>query len=423
VKGDLTDDLQIQLDGKKVATLTYQEYILLTVASLKSLITAAEGGISSSTKLTNKEERDEHLTKLKAAAERGVLLVAQRARLDDDGKKDLQEWTGKLGALADHIEDSEAKKALAAAIGLIKTLAGHYAIVAIVPKFPDAQRHVLDYERYQLPSLKLAGMDRPHRWLRDRIAALLGVRPVYLELDLSNAATAKSFHLMVVGPEGTYLGWQSMPHSDVEFKAAQTGNGISQPYKRFQRRRGQRYLHLYMRDVKRTAAARLKLSVKFYELPPGSMASATLAATGSFFLVYLVATISGRHPAPQGVSFTAVLLAFPAIIGLFAGFESRSTGLVSGTLSSRASSLTTIVVSILAMGLLVAQSAGSIGRTEHKAILGVGDRWWQCIVLISLVNILYALYVWITRTAYFYWLADRPDDQPQRDIGGARWFT
>jgi hypothetical protein len=209
-----------------------------------------------------------------------------------------------------------------------------------------------------------------------------------------------------------------MNDPDGIFRSTATEEDLSQPYGRFQRRRGQRYLHLYMRSIPERMAGKLHLDVRFYEVPPGSMGSATLAAAASFALTYLVAlilpTAAANHP--FGSDFPALVLAFPAVAGALVGFETRTTALVGGTLSSKASAFLTVVMSLGASGLFMAEDAGASKKVISYQLPGIDDivgvhgLLWQLLVTIGLINALYSLYTWLSRTASFCWLADRPGD-------------
>jgi hypothetical protein len=411
VKGDLQDDLKITLDGDNVPTLTYREYLLVTIGVLTSLVAQAQASLDSEP--FSAKERKANKKVLLQAAKTGANLIALRARLDESGKEGMLKCTKELDRLANLLDSgSNPRLALTAAAGMIRTLAGHYAILTVLPQCnEDYKRHVIEYEMYRIPSLKFARFWKVPMWLKDWTGALLGTRPIYLELDLNNAATAKSYHLMVLGPEGTYAAVQSMPNIDNSLKQGDGGREkLDHPYQRLQRRRGQRYFHVYMRAIPETIADRLRLSVKFYEVPPGSAATATAAALAAFLLIFLAGRITGPdYTALTG--YSALVLSFPAAAAALAGFESRSTSMVNGTLASRASSVLTIALALCASGLMMAQAAHRLRRPVDHIAFGIHDRLWQFLVMIALLNVLYASYVWVTRTAYFYWLADRREDQ------------
>ncbi|RSD10307.1 hypothetical protein [Amycolatopsis eburnea] len=415
LKGELQDDLQISLDGSDVATLNHAEYLLLTVGGFFSQILDGLAGIQNHPVLDS-PAKAQHARELRKLAEKGMNLIAVRARLSVIGKTRLDQCVAGIESTARLFENgSEPADALLRAAGLVKILAGHYAIVAVVPGTPRRKsRRIITYERYQIPSLKRSPMWNVPAWLKDRLAALIGSRPIYLRLELHNAATAKSYHLLVEGPEGTYAAVQQMPDHADAFTVTEdaSGEAVAHPYRRLQRRRGQRYLHVYMRSVSTELADNLWLSAKFYEVPPGSIAISAAAASSAFLLIYLIAAIADKGQLGLGANFPAIVLAFPAAAGAFAGFEARSTGLVGGTLVSRVSSLLTVTLVLSAAGLFEAQVTKALALTVHPQILGVHDTRWQVLTIVSLFNAVWALYAWFSRTTFFYLLADRPNDQP-----------
>lgn len=420
-KGELQDDFNVTLDDSYVATYTHTDYLLLTVGVLNALIERVLQGLK-------EQSIDlEKINEFKLQAERGTVLVAMRSRLNKGGIATLNQCRKTIKEITELPNvPSDVVTVLKSIASIMSKLAAHYAILILVPtksQDPDGRvRRVVEYERYQIPNLELARFQWWNpiswlRWARDRLGMLLGARPIHLRLSVANAATTASYHLLVFGPEGTYVGVQDMPPMSGAVASGQQGylgEKVDQPYRRFQRRRGQRYLHVYMRFVRSAITDRMRLSVLFYEIPPGSMASATAAAGAAFLLTYVVAWITGAGGPPSiagasfGTDFPAIVLSFPAIVGAFAGFESRSTGIGTGTLASRTSSLVTIICSLWATALFVAQSTTKIRYAPHESLLGVADRWWQVLVLINLANLLYIAYVWTCRTFFYYFLSHRP---------------
>jgi hypothetical protein len=407
LKGELEDDLLITVDDNPATTLTHREYLLLTTAAIESLLIPAVGSLN-----------PEQTAILRGATDTALRLVAHRGQLTKADQPKVDECANTLIALAPQAGDS-----LIVAAVLVRKLANNYAVVAMIPagkKNADKRlgdKCVVTCERNLIPSLQLASARNPLRYLRDRLGALLGARPIYLSLSVSNAATADSYHLLVTGPDGLYVGWQNMADPGGLFTQPSVDQNLSEPYARFQRRRGQRYLHLYTRSIPDAMAEKLVLDVRFFEVPPGSMAAATLAAASSFALIYLVSlilpgTFNASSPSALGSDFPALVLAFPAVAGALVGVDRRPTSLVGGTLSSKASSFLTVILSLCASGLFMAQEAGDLRLRAAFAVLGVKDVWWQILTVVGLFNTVYAFYTWLTQTARFYWLADRPDDRP-----------
>jgi hypothetical protein len=393
VKGELQDNLRITLDGQPVATLTHHEYLLLTEVVLDALLVPVNG-------LTA-----EQIDELGTLTDQALAIVCRRGRLESpEDKAKIREYADAIAKLA----TNEVTENFKLAAGLLRLLAENYVIVVVIAAKKDLKRQVT-YERYIIPTLKLARWTSPHKWVRDYVRAFLGARPVFLELPLLNAVTAQSYHLFVMGPDGMYVGWQDVPKANGLFSNPSLDEDLIRPYARFQRRKGQRYLHLYTRSVE-AKDSQLQLDVRFYEVPPGSTATSAMAATTNCVLVFVVAFILQAQKAPMGSDFPAVVLAFPAIAGAFAGFESRTTALVGGVLSTKATALLTVFLSLAASGLFMANTAHSMELTDHPGIFGIKDVWWQILVVATLVNALCACYVWMARTLSFYWLAHRPGD-------------
>lgn len=422
VKGELQDDLKIYVDDSPVATLTHREYLVLTCMVLEALLVPTQGSL------------DERETKqLAGDTDAALRLMVRRGQIDAQSLKKMDEYADRIASLA-----GKAGGSLLMAAALLRKLANNYAIVVEIPPRQDAvatQRSVdkrnLSYERFIIPALQLAPRKKPLRALHDRLGALLGARPVQVRINVANAASTDSYHLFVMGPEGTYVGWQDMPDPGGIFRQPSVDEDLCEPYARLQRRKGQRYLHLYTRSIPESMADKLNVDIGFYEVPPGSMAGASLAAGASFVLIFIAALIMSRSsvtvPITLGSDFPALVLAFPAVAGALVGFETRTSSLVGGTLSSKASSFLTIILSLGASGLFMAQEAESASSaTRHpikkitdlldfhlfgiKNILGVETMWWQILTVVALFNLLYALYIWTARTASFYWLAYRPDE-------------
>lgn len=397
LKGELQDDLAILIDDEPIATLPHHEYLVLITAIMDTLLTPTPGSLRSTETLLLKRE-----------SKRAVKTIATRRRLT---KAELK----KVGKSADRIKDLAKRggDSLILAAILLRRLANNYMIVGIVPKGDDNRtRRTISYERYLIPSLKLKST-------KAFLGLLLGSRPKHISLDLNNAATAHSYHLLVMGPEGTYVGWQNLTDSTGLMRNTSSREKLTQPYGRLRRRLGQRYLHLYMRSVPAKLAQQLRLDVKFFEVPPGSLAGAALAAAANFALVLLIALILPDAYGPPGSAnplgsdFPALILAFPAIAGAFVGYDSKTTALVGGTLSSKLSSLATITLSLAASGLFMAQQTGAMHSSISYGVLGIHDGWWQLIVVGAMINTFAAAYTWLARTLAYYWLAHRPDDQQQ----------
>lgn len=396
LKGELQDDLSIALDGEPVATLTHREYLVLVTLVMDTLLTPAPGVLT-----------PDEAWRLEKDGKWALKIVSARGKLTDRQMVKVEKCSKRITRLASRAGDS-----LILAAVLLRRLANNYVIVGVLPGCTEGRnRRTISYERYLIPSLRLTSS-------KSFLGLLMDSRPKHVSLDLSIAATAHSYHLFVMGPEGTYVGWQNLTGKVGLLKSSPPREKLTHPYGRFRRRLGQRYLHLYLRSVPPKLAQGLRLDIKFFELPPGSMAGAALAATANFALVLLIALIlPGTYDKissdgnPLGSDFPALVLAFPAIAGAFVGYDNKSAALVGGTLSSKLSSLLTIVLSLAASGLFMAQQAQVLRDHVDHGVLGIHDFWWQVVTVGALLNTIYATYTWLARTLSYYWLAHRPGDE------------
>ncbi|MEV7097970.1 hypothetical protein AB0M80_34495 [Amycolatopsis sp. NPDC051045] len=396
LKGELQDDLVIHLDGEPITTLPHHDYLVLITIILDTLLTPTPGSLSST-----------QATHLQRDIKKAVDLVTCRRRLSKQELKKATRCAERIKRLA-----AVGGSSLVAGATLLQRLANNYVVVGIIPKADESRaRRTISYERYLVPRLKLDS-------IKDFLGLMMGARPKHIGLSVENAGLTQSYHLLVRGPEGSYVGWQNLTTPSGLLSLSRNSGKLSEPYFRLRRRLGQRYLHLYMRAIPAKLAQQLRLNIKFYEVPPGSLAGAALAAAANFALVLIIALIlpaaqsgavAGENP--LGSDFPALVLAFPAVAGAFVGYDSKSPALVGGTLSSKASSLATIVLSVAASGIFMAQQAGSWRVPTAHGVFGVSDAWWQIIVIGALINTIYAAHSWLTRTLSYYWLAHRPDDQ------------
>ena len=203
-------------------------------------------------------------------------------------------------------------------------------------------------ERRSLPSIQLTPPRGPQTWYRQKMddaRRLFGVRPTIVYFALANADRAQSYHAEVKGPDGTYLARQEIRSTDnTLIKAKEQGFAMSA-------RRGQRHSHLYIRggeDFEKRV-----LVTHFYERMPGSMGLATYSALAASIVIWLCAGVSlGIGHSQGGTDLVAILLAFPVVISLWAGFD-RAPSLLGVVMIARVTKLISITLAVLAAALYV----------------------------------------------------------------------
>ncbi|SMC96737.1 hypothetical protein SAMN05661093_03350 [Kibdelosporangium aridum] len=388
-KGELQDDLKVTLgNGAPAHLLNYSEYLILVAHALHfSFISAVI---------------DESVAPLvQAIEEDAVELIAQRGK----ELKDPQDCLDRIKALAEHADEP---RHLWAVAELVKALARHYPIVAVVPRPENSQtRAIIKYERLVIPQLKAVPYGQNKlRYLRDQVGRAVGTKPIELDLTLNNASFAQSYHILVFGPEGTYLGFQDVP--EVRETIGESA------YFRFRRRLGQAYAHGYFRSVPPDAGANLRLTARFFEIPPGTIAKASVAAFANLLLMFSAAVLLGADQVAVANAFPVLVLTIPAAISAWIGLDSAGQQLLDGTLSSRLSSMFTVGASLASSVLYMAQVSGMWQfRQDAVNLFGVRDTAWQILVFGSFMNCLWTTYLWIGRSVSYYVLADRQVETPQ----------
>jgi hypothetical protein len=242
---------------------------------------------------------------------------------------------------------------------------------------------------------------------------LLGVSPGDVVIALDNAPTAQSYHLVVDGGEGVYLGRQDAPGL-VPYITARAGSvGGSEPdapppYFRFRSRSGQSYGHFYTRffpqpDAKGVAAGRQlpHITFRFFEVPPGSVFRAALTAWTAAALIWIfgLLTSSGASPSTDAPAY---LLAFPALVGGWLGYESRRQHrLIEGALAASQSLIWTVLLSLAASGFFLTTRVRDsiLGWTDPYGldIAGVTSLPWTLVMLGSLLNAVAIGYIAVAR--------------------------
>jgi hypothetical protein len=383
LKGRMQDQFDLYDDsGQAVSVLTYREYLQLSAQVIRLLLRAAypNGGSLDLPDDVRQAELSALATVMQRRNQAGIVVdVTGRS-----GWKELE----KLSAATDRV-----RRVRDIAARLARKLSTHYALVAVVPVEGSRRRFLLKYEQTLIPTLKLTG-------IRKRVGIALGTRPVKLTIDLNNASTCQSFHLRITGEEGTYLGSQQLIDAENTLRGRQRSD-LTPPHYRFRKRLGQPYAHFYSRyfpdSALRTPVAgsapsreRPRVSVQFFEVPPGSMIRAAASAIASLLLILAVGWVISDKPNP-GTDVPAILLAFPAVVGTWLGFESPSRRLLEGTLTSRLSLVATVALSVVASAYYMALN--SIGPrvagpyySSGVSILGVANVNWSILVGLAAIN-------------------------------------
>jgi len=410
-KGELMDNLRFfSADAEPLPDLAYREYLQLVAAVLRVLLLSAYA------------TKEPDLWKVSPEA-----VHAERAALDEIIRRNNKPIAYDKSAAKD-IANLKAvnKNNLKLAAQLVQLLSSRYAIVVPVPLKADG-RFTVGYERTIIPQLDLLGETAGFLgWLKSRARVLFGARPVSLTLPLDNAWTAQSFHMLVHSEEGLYLGSQESPELEpyIRWHDENPRPGtMAPPYYRFRKRLGQSYAHFYTRffpephpDQDPTRYPVPRVRVKFYEAPPGSVFRAAVAAVSAAALIWLVGFVAVRLEFQNSNNLLntdapAILLAFPAVIAGWLGFEKPTRRLLEGTLIARFSLLATAAMSIMASGLFMIYQA-NIHLLHQKtgygvSILGIHDGAWCVLIMAALINAIGVSFACMMRTWEFLLLSSR----------------
>lgn len=446
-KGELNDDFSVYSGGdEELPAYSYSEYLQLAARVLHVLLTNAFAILMNDTVSHSEDIAALELTESAQQAEDAALrCILNRGTLSES---DIDEAASgirnlKLPELPEHLSKElrqQSRDMLRLAAKFAERLSYSYAIV--VPGSCGADGRIsLRYERTVIPSLELSRRSPgrpfwkitiwPVRWSKDRLRLLLGARPVDLTVSLENACTCQSYHMMVVCPDGLYLRDQLVPHVNEYMRNNARPTNVP-PYCRLRRRLGQPYAHFYARyfpEPKRRpkAAGQITspeekslrapyLHLTFYEVPPASIFRAALVAISTTLLIWLVGlVISHSQNGDPGTDAPAWLLAFPAVIAAWLGFDAPSRRLLEGTLGARLSLIYSAFSSVAASGLFMiykAQLNMLHGVFPKKiSILGVGQISWAVLLGLSVCNALYTIYFSFVRTWEFAHLSSRPVGQ------------
>ncbi|MFI9005753.1 hypothetical protein ACIGNX_00795 [Actinosynnema sp. NPDC053489] len=387
-KGELLDDFHIfHANNDETQWLSYRQYLSLAAKVLHVLLLAAENR-----KITEP---------LSAAADRAELLALQGIvkRIDRRAPAPVDSsGVEAIGGL--RVAHPVALKMAAV---FVQQLTSNYPIVASIANVDHEPRHRFKYQLTQTPDIKFTPARSRRRWsLPGYVRLIFGARPVTLTVDIAQAATAESYHLHVHAPNDLYLAGQEAV--GLSAALARTADGApTPPHCRFRRRLGQPHAHFYCRYMPVFQdGERPTLVFKFFEVPPGSVLRATITATATFAILWLIGFISSRY-VESDTDAPAFLLAFPALAATWLGFDAPSRKLLEGTMSARVCLIFTAVLSLAGSALFLLHESFPDDFAwpklpDGRSFLGVTDVWWAVVVGIAFVNALRIGYQCLVRT-------------------------
>lgn len=218
----------------------------------------------------------------------------------------------------------------------------------------------------------------------DFVRLALGVGTNRFYVRLGNATRARSYHLEVTGPPGTYLAEQGMITTGATDAGSISISAIVEPPV------GQRRAKLYVREVQSPPGSVPTFVAKFVERSPGSFYPASIGLLAVSLLLSVLnslpsglRTIDSPGVAPLASLLVALPLGAVALFGIDAYRKYRHPGLLSLFFTSLA-----FLVSVAAIGLLV------LGQTSSLT-----DRFWATLTLVAWAGFFGAASTWLLRTS------------------------
>lgn len=259
------------------------------------------------------------------------------------------------------------------------TLTYNYVIAAEIP-IPSGNNFTVRYEHQVASDLMRSGFE-------ERIRARLGLDPVTIDVPVSRALQADSFHLQIKAPENQYvfdhhlerLG-STEPVQQEDFATVYP----ERPYVKLHHLQGRSVGHLYVRRQGSHPYSALnsgqvgqpwpsisesdgslrsfKSVIRFREVPPGSLSAvALLSALTTIFVVFFTLTRAGLDGASGFQGGPAVILALPGFLAAGLGRGVDGKGLARSSLSLTVALTFVCANSIASVLLYVLSSVGKLG--------------------------------------------------------------
>lgn len=437
-KGELVDNFHLRDAGdNSLADLSYEETTRLAAAGLR-LLMAFGYQTALAARGIGVEEAGEWPDAASRASEKELLtLLAMRGHVElEPMRRTLNELLGPLEV--DELTRDRLTR-------YVLELCGAYPIVAVVdPGTVTGGRVLIKYERTLMPSSLTAVDDPDAAGRRARANARrakhwrglarigLGLRPSQVAIPVTLALTASSYHLRLNAPDSKYVfeqrlicchcrelvdsSWAgSHPRPELDVPADRCSHDSEENpsalwfddrhYFRLQRRRGQNFVHLYLRGFgsMRPQMDGLQIIARFKEVPPGSRLQSAVTALATTVLVVVVGYLVSNHRVSPGSDYPAVVLALPAVVASWFGIASERNALVGGSLLARVSLIVSGVLSIASIVtyLMTASTTPAAAPARDVSLLGVTDRAWIALSILSLVNFIYIYYRFVLKLVHY----------------------
>jgi hypothetical protein len=205
---------------------------------------------------------------------------------------------------------------------LCRVFADSYLIVADVPTQDSSNNLILQYSSSFSP-------ERMHLSKYERIRSRFGLSPMTIDVPMSRALHADSYHFEVTAPTGCYVFSHHLERlgSREPVKQPELRIGTVPQYARLYHEDGRSHAHLYIRaqgartdivkdQLQTLLRPDLKSIVRFRETPPGVLGNAALLALVSTIVIaFFGISRVGIDSPTASTSLPALILALPAFLG------------------------------------------------------------------------------------------------------------
>ena len=327
------------------------------------------------------------------------------------------------------IQESLESDAISLISSYVATLSASYPVVAVVSQDTVVANRVL--VKYECAITPAAAADRVMGSIR--LGLKLKPREVVVPLGLS--LTAASYHLRINAPAEDYLYGQHVRCHACKQRLARKWRGVIQSdseasercfhevdqdstedcHYHVERRRGQNYLHLYMRGygALQKPIRNLEAMAVFKETPPGTQGAATVTALATTVFIWAAGYLISHGEVVGNSDVPALLLALPAIAASYFGFTADGDSVVGSSLLARASFVLSGVLSVIAIIEYILEIP-DIGKnltniTGRTAFAGLISTVWIVLFALSAANFIYVGWGFIRNLRFYAMLTNRPD--------------
>lgn len=303
-------------DGRSLSILSQWEaraLAAMTIRSLFYLARASSANPAGGSDLSNDDRRI-----MDNVIENAVCSVGGVSKHDRRSKNNLlaEHALASIGQLGADFDASWKTK-----IELIcRTLASSYLIIAEA-QVPEARNIVVRYRSQYSP-------ERMNSSPYERRRAKLGLGPYTVDVPMTRAFHADSYHFELNAPAGQYVFSHHLEELGTRKPLRQEAMKIGerQQYVRLYHEDGRSNAHLYVRrhgakfDLQKTEQSELRLPsfksiVHLREVPPGTIGNVTtLAIATASITLFFALTLAGFSKSNSVADVPALILALPAFI-------------------------------------------------------------------------------------------------------------